>query len=85
MIHHRRVVTIAAVASCLVGPTAFGVPAPAAAHLFAFGVLAGCCVAMTALLVTCEWALRVTGASARDLQLDASFAHLAGPLSSLVW
>ena len=62
-----------------------GMPAPVAAHLFAFGVLAGCCVAMTALLVTCEWALRVTGASARDLQLDASFAHLAGPLSSLVW
>ena len=55
-----------------------------AAHLFAFGVLAGCCVAMTALLVTCEWALRVMGASARDLQLDA-FARLAGPLSSLVW
>ena len=51
---------------------------------FAFGVLAGCCVAMTALLVTCEWALRVTGASAPDLQLDA-FARLAGPLSSLVW
>ena len=39
---------------------------------------------MTAAVVTCEWALRVMGASARDLQLDA-FAHLAGPLSSLVW
>lgn len=62
-----------------------GMPAPVAAHLFAFGVLAGCCVAMTAAVVTCEWALRVMGASARDLQLDASFAHLAGPLSSLVW
>lgn len=62
-----------------------GMPAPVAAHLFAFSVLGGCCVAMTAVLVTCEWALRVMGASARDLQLDASFAHLAGPLSSLVW
>lgn len=62
-----------------------GMPAPVAAHLFAFGVLAGCCAFMTAAVVSCEWALRVVGATMGELQLDALTTHLAGPVFSLMW